>query len=105
MAVLARVAVLVVEPETVDKGAVSEVCCCDVDARPEGEIPLVIVDETGLPGWMLSVLGATLAEDRGPPGLTLVLVEAEDIGPPGLSEVVIAEEEERPEAEDIGPPG
>jgi hypothetical protein len=95
----------VLEPETVDKGAVSEVCWSDADAIPEGVILLVIVDESGPPGWTLSVLDAEVGEDSGPPGLTLVLVEVEDIGPPGLTDVVVVEEEEGAEAEDIGPPG
>lgn len=39
------------EPETVGSGEVSEVCCRDADAIPDGLIPeLVIVLEAGPPG-------------------------------------------------------
>lgn len=62
-----------------------------------------MVEESGPPGWIDMVLKGRVADDIGPPGLTLVEVVTvtEDIGPPGFVDIGVVEGE----AEDMGPPG
>lgn len=104
--VLVPVLVPEVEVKTVDSDSVSEVCCSEAEAMPEGVIPeLVIVveglaaDDIGPPGFTL----VDVALDMRPPGLVEVddTAVAEDIKPPGLLEDIVVEGE----ADDRGPPG
>jgi len=96
------VPLLVPEPvlETGDSDEVSEVCCTEEDAVPEGLIPDDVI--IGPPGLMLRVLVGEIAEESIPVGTMLSLeLATDDIGPPGftLPLMLVAV------AEDIGPPG